>query len=578
MTRSPDGNGPGEHGTRLHPVRVGEVGYRMHLPWAETDSIQHHVASTAQPYEQEMVEDLLARTREGDLVVDVGANIGNHSLAWGAHGRDVIAFEPHHELAEALRVSVEANQLTGRVEVVEQALSDHDGRSRLVGMTEQNMGIGHLDEGSTGIEVTVGILTDPGRAVAAIKVDTEGTEVEVLRGAMPVIERHHPLLYVECLDEQAFADVWALLEPLGYHYEQTFNASPTHRFAWSAEPRDQSGVTGLLLRYHQAQVGWTTSREHLYEANAKYRQATALVSDLQQQLLDLKGEHAARLREARAAADTQLRAQRQAADRQREGLLQELADRAGRLGWAREREEARRIIASLERPGMAPACPQPEAVHMHVEDLQHLRTWIGERQAAEREMTGRLAELEGVHRQLEEEQKGRRIAEGLVARQLRQLDGAQKERGIADGLIARLRRQLEGLEGRHRREKQALQDRSAALEQEVADMRTRARELEGDLARMNTVLQDHALVIDRQAGEAQQWAGQVDRLAGTVQNLEQQNRQLRHELSLLRRSRTMRVGKEFGRTRGPVTVLTLPWRLYTAGRTAGSPTTKEINP
>jgi hypothetical protein len=88
-----------------------------------------------------------------------------------------------------------------------------------------------------------------GRKVDVIKIDVEGHELEVLRGARQSLEAHHPALIIESLAKESFAELVGILGPLGYarcqHLGQTgpqltkgFIDAPTYaNFLWTA-PRN----------------------------------------------------------------------------------------------------------------------------------------------------------------------------------------------------------------------------------------------------------------------------------------------------------------------------------------------------
>ena len=71
--------------------------------------------------------------REGDTVIDIGANHGEHSITCcqlvGPTGF-VHTFEPNPKLAEMIRMSFKANNITN-AKIHELALSDKDGKSCL---------------------------------------------------------------------------------------------------------------------------------------------------------------------------------------------------------------------------------------------------------------------------------------------------------------------------------------------------------------------------------------------------------------------------------------------------------------
>jgi FkbM family methyltransferase len=167
------------------------------------------------PYEAPLLEHIYERGFAG-LAIDVGAHIGNHAL-WLAVvcGLEVIAVEPLTP-AEVTR-NVELNALQGRVRVWPFALGAREGR---IGTT----GKGRLrGEGSIQVEPLDAIDL---RGVSLIKVDVEGMEADVLRGAERTIARERPVIYAEAWDTAAHQRVAAVLDPLGYRHTNTFGATP----------------------------------------------------------------------------------------------------------------------------------------------------------------------------------------------------------------------------------------------------------------------------------------------------------------------------------------------------------------
>ena len=85
-------------------LSIGTKHYSIYLPNADTDYIQKKICTQLQPYELEMLQDVQSNVSPGDLVLDVGANIGNHTLYLAAiAGCQVTSFEPNASLIEALR-------------------------------------------------------------------------------------------------------------------------------------------------------------------------------------------------------------------------------------------------------------------------------------------------------------------------------------------------------------------------------------------------------------------------------------------------------------------------------------------
>lgn len=161
----------------------------------------------------------------GDTVIDGGANIGTHTLAFadacGPSGR-VIAVEASPEVAQILRRNVKENGLGG-VEQITAALGASAGTcrfSRLVTEGLQNVGMLCVVEGGddqSTIEVPV-ITIDSLRlqSLRLLKLDIEGQELEALKGATETIDRLFPIVSVELLNLDKSIPIYNLLTGKGY--------------------------------------------------------------------------------------------------------------------------------------------------------------------------------------------------------------------------------------------------------------------------------------------------------------------------------------------------------------------------
>jgi FkbM family methyltransferase len=174
----------------------------------------------------------LSRVPEDGVVLDVGANLGFLCvhLARRVSRGAVIAFEPlpdnHHVLRRMVRRFALRN-----VEIYPWAVGDRNGTVSMVlpvqGKARQQ-GLGHVveagrdHEAGIAFEVPVHRLDDvpevnnPWTRVAAIKIDVENFERFVLRGAMEVLQRDRPLVYLELWDNENRRECFAIAESLGY--------------------------------------------------------------------------------------------------------------------------------------------------------------------------------------------------------------------------------------------------------------------------------------------------------------------------------------------------------------------------
>lgn len=207
------------------------VAIRMHLP-DRHDLVQKIIALRRDFYERGMLQDIRDRLEPGGLALDIGANIGNHTVFFAKLcGLRVVALEPGDYLRGVLSRNVEANGLAARVRILDKAAGLMAGRGRIVTPDAHNLGTSFFEVDPDGPVETVA-LDDIGAGgpIALIKIDVEGMELEVLKGASGILSRDRPLLYVEVADQARFDAVNGFLSGFGYRAAQRFNATPTVRF------------------------------------------------------------------------------------------------------------------------------------------------------------------------------------------------------------------------------------------------------------------------------------------------------------------------------------------------------------
>lgn len=143
------------------------------------------------------------------LVVEVGANMGIHTLPLGAalaqEGRTLYAFEPQPVIFQQLCANLALNGLTN-VRAFPYACGSKNG-ALMFDIPDYtkfgNFGSTHLKEvegGGSKQEIVQCVRLDDLLAegqVGLMKIDVEGLELEVLKGCEGLLARCHPFLYVE---------------------------------------------------------------------------------------------------------------------------------------------------------------------------------------------------------------------------------------------------------------------------------------------------------------------------------------------------------------------------------------------
>lgn len=171
--------------------------------------------------------------RAGDVVIDVGANIGAHTIFFAnatAPGGAVIAFEPQRMVYQTLCANIALNSLMN-VFAERMAVGDTPGSLLVPDLDPRvplNFGGLSIEGNTSGVPVPVVTLdATPLRGVRLIKVDVEGMEAAVLRGARQTIARLKPILFVENDRDEKSHELIAVVHELGYdawwHYAPLFN-------------------------------------------------------------------------------------------------------------------------------------------------------------------------------------------------------------------------------------------------------------------------------------------------------------------------------------------------------------------
>ena len=173
----------------------------------------------------------LGMIEEGSTVLDIGANIGIMTvpLARLPHSK-VFAFEPIPHNLKALR-SVVSRYSLNNVKVLDVALGDREGQAQMImpRMASVRMqGLSHMvqgpsDEQGDVFTVPVKRLDDIAElqsiSIAAIKMDVENFEAQVLEGGRALLKRCKPLIYCELWDNENRHRCFAIMRSLDYQIQ-----------------------------------------------------------------------------------------------------------------------------------------------------------------------------------------------------------------------------------------------------------------------------------------------------------------------------------------------------------------------
>lgn len=201
----------------LLPVRYG------HMLVNRYDTIVGRSFDYYGEYFEQEVQLFRQIVRDGDMVVDAGANIGAHTVPLarmvGPRGR-VLAYEPVRQTFQMLCANVAINSL-GWVDCHYAALGARD---EMLALRDVAMDAPE-NYGAVELAAIPGDIPVPGRRLDGefsgdrlrlLKIDVEGMEADVLEGARATLARLRPALYVENDRVERSRELLLLLDALGY--------------------------------------------------------------------------------------------------------------------------------------------------------------------------------------------------------------------------------------------------------------------------------------------------------------------------------------------------------------------------
>lgn len=221
--------GPGH--TVLRHSRHGKMGVFLCL---RQDSYIGRSLELFGEYSEAEVDVFRAFIRADDVVIDAGALFGVHTLPLAelCPLGSVLAFEPQRIPFQMLCANMAINSQFN-VDASKSALGEADGISRVRALDpriDMPWGLTRLESPYSSDGENVRVRTVDGMLLARLdfmKIDVEGSEAPVLRGASETIKRCQPVLYIE-FNENRDA-ILALLGQLGYSYVIR-HIAPVHRF------------------------------------------------------------------------------------------------------------------------------------------------------------------------------------------------------------------------------------------------------------------------------------------------------------------------------------------------------------
>ncbi len=195
--------------------------------WTPASEIRNELSFCYEPIQPYLLVEL-AKILEKFVFLDVGANIGLYSILVGSleNCEKVVSFEPNKHCLPEIHANIALNGLIEKIQTHELALSDRKGdaefliTSALSGASGMAVSRPFSKLGTHAVTVRTDILDSVCSAftvAVVIKIDVEGHEMHVLKGAKRILSDHFGILQLEILpDGRQEEKINDLLESFGW--------------------------------------------------------------------------------------------------------------------------------------------------------------------------------------------------------------------------------------------------------------------------------------------------------------------------------------------------------------------------
>jgi FkbM family methyltransferase len=170
--------------------------------------ISRTIVNTNSFFEQEILDDLRKYIPKNAFILDIGANIGNHSLYWAGicAARVIHSFEPVPSIYATLIKNIQINKFDKVIIAHNIGLGDKKSAAELDRVIAYDVGGTSIKESEEyNYHMRIERLDDIDLQTDKIdfcKIDVEGFELKTLAGARKTLEKYKPLIFIESFNDK----------------------------------------------------------------------------------------------------------------------------------------------------------------------------------------------------------------------------------------------------------------------------------------------------------------------------------------------------------------------------------------
>lgn len=216
--------------------------------YSDKDYVCNAIRRFGKFYEYDLLEFLYKSRIKGGMFIDIGANIGNHSVYFGKYLADfVVCIEPLKRLIPILELNLRQNNIFnyriypiglgaewGMANAILPPERDYNAdlcQMQLSMNANGNIVIERLDDIAEGFLDSIYFKNhNEILPIKFIKIDVEYMELDVLKGAIETIKKHKPQMMIEIHTPAEKQKIDSFLIPFGYKSGGKYAYTPTYHY------------------------------------------------------------------------------------------------------------------------------------------------------------------------------------------------------------------------------------------------------------------------------------------------------------------------------------------------------------
>lgn len=213
-----------------YPILYKDILSYFYIPLFYIDFIQSLIIKNDKFFSLGLLEifkDMIDKnkTKDNRYIIDCGANIGNHTIFFDKYcnAKGIFCFEPQKIIYDILKINLEINKINAKAYnyIVS---SQSDKLYTINDFCNSNFGGTSFIQNNDSINNYISISLDKickDTQICAIKIDVEGHEFDVLKGALNIISNYHPVLWIEIKNNRE--EIFNMLSNFNYKLDNQIN-------------------------------------------------------------------------------------------------------------------------------------------------------------------------------------------------------------------------------------------------------------------------------------------------------------------------------------------------------------------